>query len=318
MKQVLSITLLKKSFQLLPVSVALFVTLLIPGLLTAQTDSTQKKELKATEEASLIAPAVDFVSVQKSDKTIDLKVALKAKVKGVFIKLPLLKVTFIQISGDNEKELGFVITNEQGKALLNVKADSFVTNKEGKLQFKAVFAGNKQMDPADGEVTIKRAWLEIVPVKEDSLLTVKAKLIIPGAETDSSVKDIAIGIYVKRLFNPLKVGEGTTDGNGEASVEIPAQLPGDDKGNINLLARIDENELFGNLEATVTQKWGVPVSDKLNQLPRALWGTHPPVWMLVTFIILMTVVWGHYIVIIYELFRLRKEEPHELQNTSTV
>jgi hypothetical protein len=32
-------------------------------------------------------------------------------------------------------------------------------------------------------------------------------------------------------------------------------------------------------------------------------------WMLITFIILMTAVWGHYIVIVYELFRLRKEQP---------
>jgi len=32
--------------------------------------------------------------------------------------------------------------------------------------------------------------------------------------------------------------------------------------------------------------------------------------MLVTFIILMGTVWGHYVVIVVQLFRLRKEEPH--------
>jgi hypothetical protein len=165
------------------------------------------------------------------------------------------------------------------------------------------------MESADGEVTVKKAQLQITPVKEDSLLTVKVKFVAPGA-ADSAGKDLTIGIFVKRSFNPLKIGEGTTDENGEVTVEIPANLPGDDKGNITLMAKIDENETFGNLEASVTQQWGKPVSDKLQKQPRALWSVHPPLWMLITFIALMVIVWGHFLVIVYELFRLRKEEPH--------
>jgi hypothetical protein len=107
----------------------------------------------------------------------------------------------------------------------------------------------------------------------------------------------------------LKIGEGTTDENGEATVEVPANLPGDDNGNITLLAKLDENETFGNLEASAVQQWGLPVSSKVQDQPRALWSENPPIWMLVTFIVLMVVVWGHFVVIVYELFRLRKEEP---------
>jgi hypothetical protein len=118
-----------------------------------------------------------------------------------------------------------------------------------------------------------------------------------------------LGIFVHRSFNPLKVGEGTTDVNGEATIEIPKNLPGDAKGNITLLAKLDESELYGNLEASVIQQWGTPVSDKLEEQPRALWSPHAPLWMMITFIILMCTVWGHYLVIIIQLFRLRKEEP---------
>jgi len=114
---------------------------------------------------------------------------------------------------------------------------------------------------------------------------------------------------VHRLFYPLKVAEGTTDENGEASAEIPNNLPGDPKGNLTLIGRLDENETYGNLEASVIQPWGIPVSDKLQKQPRALWSEHPPLWMLITFIVLMGAVWGHYLVIIIQLFRLRKEEP---------
>lgn len=284
---------------------AMLMLLWMPVSLIAQTDSTKKET--ATEEESLISPSLDFITVQKSDNTVDLKAMVKAKVKGTFYKLPLLKLTFVQVTDTAEKSLGFLITNSEGKAAMNVKADDLIKSKDNTLHFKVSYAGNKQMEATDAEVTIKRGWLEITPVKEDSLFTVKAKLISPGA--DSSIKDVTIGIFVKRSFNPLKLGEGTTDETGEASVEIPGNLPGDDKGNITLLAKLDENETFGNLEAASVQKWGTPVSDKSIQQPRALWSSHPPMWMLVTFIVLMGVVWGHYIVIVVQLIRLRKEEP---------
>ncbi|MBL7702395.1 MAG: hypothetical protein JNM14_09100 [Ferruginibacter sp.] len=279
-----------------------------PLTIFAQTDSAAAKE-EVEEEPSLIAPALDFIVVQKSDNTIDLKAAARAKIKGTFVKLPLLKISFVQVSDTAEKNLGFIITDKNGKAVLTVKKDALTTAKDGSLVFKASFAGNKQMEAADGEVTIKNALLQITPVKEDSLLTVKVKFSSPAAGMDSAIKDLTVGIFVKRFFSPLKIGEGTTDEIGEATIEIPANLPGDDNGNITLLAKIDENETFGNLEAGVTQKWGVPVSSKLQEQPRALWSAHPPIWMLVTFIVMMVVVWGHFLIIVYQLFRLRKEEP---------
>ncbi len=295
---------------------AMLILLCIPVNLFAQTDSTATKEADTKEEAGLIAPALDFIIVQKSDSTIDLKAAMRAKIKGSLMRLPLLKITFFQVSDTAEKNLGFVITDNNGKAVLTVKKDALTNVKDGSLLFKASFAGNKQMESADGEMTVKRGLLQITPVKEDSLLTVKVKFITPGNGMDSAMKDVTIGIFVKRFFSALKIGEGTTDENGEVTVEIPGNLPGDDKGNLILMAKIDENETFGNLEASVTQPWGLPVSASLEKQPRALWSAHPPIWMLITFIVMMVIVWGHFIIIVYELFRLRKEEPH-LEETIT-
>jgi hypothetical protein len=202
-----------------------------------------------------------------------------------------------------------VITDGFGNAVLKTKTDSLQTDAEGKLHFKAVFAGNKQLEATDGEVIIKRARLDITPVKDDSTLSVKIKLSNLSGGSEIPVPETAVGVFVNRSFKPLKVGEGTTDENGEATVEIPKNLPADAKGNILLMAKLDENEDFGYLESSVEQKWGVPVSDKLNKLPRALWSKNPPYWMMITFIILMSTVWGHYLVIIIQLIRLRKEEP---------
>jgi len=307
-------------FRSIIIYTGLMMLLFIPANMFAQADST-KKEAPAAEtavandEPSLIGPSLNFMTVQKANNTIDLKAAMQAKVKGTFYKLSLLKVSFVLVTETGDIPLGFVITDKYGKAVLNVKADSLKTDAGGKINFKAIFAGNKGMDPAEGEVSIKRARLEIIPVKEDSLLTVQMKLTDLSTGTETPVPETAVGIFVVRLISPLKVGEGTTDADGAASVEIPSNLPGDAKGDITLIARLDENEIYGNIEASVVQPWGLIVSDKLTDLPRALWSPHPPLWMVITFSILMAVVWGHYIVIVVQLFRLRKEEPHTVLAT---
>lgn len=296
----------------------LFWLLLFPGLISAQTDSlppaATDTTVSATEEPAeegpeMISPALDFKVVQKGDNTIDLKAGLRTKIDGMSFPLYKMKISFYQVVNEEDILLGFKITDGTGKAAFNFKSDSLRPDAEGKLHFKALFAGNKAMESAEETVSFKKARLEMTPVKEDSLMSVTVKLLDTGSGTETPVKEATVGIYVKRMFLPMKVGEGTTDENGEATIEFPNGLPGDAKGNLVLLAKLDENETYGNLETAAVQPWGVAVSDKPAEQPRALWSSNPPLWMLITFIVLMLAVWGHYVVIVYELFRLRKEQP---------
>lgn len=291
---------------LLPGQALMVVLFLMPLFTSAQNDSAAKKE---PEAPAIISPAVDFISIQKGDNTIDLKATLKAKINGTLTKLEELPVLFFSTSDSGAVELGKAVTDRNGTATLNCQAANLVTDKEGKLHFKASFAGNKSIEAAEEVLAIKKARLSIVPVKEDSLISVKLALTDVSTGAETVIPEADLGVYVKRMFNPLKIGEGKTDANGQTTVEVPKNLPGDPKGNLILIARLDDNELYGNLETSVSQQWGVPVSDELRELPRSLFSTHPPVWMVVTFIVLMTAVWGHYLVIIYELFRLRKDQP---------
>jgi len=292
---------MRKTFQILIISSLIFL-IISPAKIIAQSDTTKK-------EAATYAPLIEFSSIQKGDKSVDLKTSVKAKINGTLTKLAGLKVEFTIGADSIAKILGEAITDSKGVALFTCKPDQLTTDKEGKLNFKASFASKDSIESAEEMIVAKRGRLEIVPVKEDSLLTVKVKLFDLSTGTEMPVDSTTLGVYVKRLFSALKLGEGETDATGETTVEIPKDLPGDAKGNLTLLARLDENETYGNLEASVIQQWGMPISDEIKELPRALWSSHPPIWMLITFIILVTAVWGHYIVIIFELFRLRKEEP---------
>lgn len=289
--------------------------LLVPVLLPAQSDSgapaaaDTAAAVAAPEEAELISPAIELISIQKGDSSVDLKAIVKAKVDGKMRKLYGLKAVFYMITDSAETAVGTVVTDRNGFAILNIKSGQLVTNPDGTLHFKVTVAGPKNLEAGEGEVTVKRAMLIMTPVKEDNLLSVQLKLVDLSTGEEKPVPETAVGLFVKRSFYPMKLGEGNTDENGEATVEVPNNLPGDPLGNITLLAKLDENETYGNLETASTQKWGVAVSNRIEDQPRALWSSHPPLWMLITFIILMTAVWGHYIVIVYELFRLRKEQP---------
>ncbi len=274
----------------------------LPFMAFSQEDSTA-----AAEEPETISPLVEFISMQKSDNTIDLKGIFKAKIDGALTKLEGFKVEFFAVSDNGETKLGEAVTNKNGLALLNVKADGLTPDAEGKLNFKVSYPGNDKYDAAEEVLAIKRARLEVTPMKEDSVMSLQVKLVDLSTGTETPVDAADLAIYVKRLFNPLKIGEGATDETGEVNIEVPGNLPGDVNGNLTLIARVQDNEDFGNIETTVVQKWGQPVSEEMKEMPRALWSPHPPMWMLITFIILMGTVWGHYIVIIYELFRLKGE-----------
>lgn len=274
---------------------------LLPRDTFAQEDSTVQ------EESDKVSPAIELVSIQKGDNTIDLKASLRAKIKGTLTKLSGLKVEFFQTVDTEDKKLGEAMSGSNGIAIINIKSESMTADTEGKLNIKVVFPGNSIFESAEEVLAIKRAKLILTTVKEDSLLSVQVKLVDISTGAETTIPETNLSVYVKRMFSALKVGEGATDENGESTIEIPNSLPGDEKGNITLMARLEDNEVYGNLETAVIQKWGIPVSNESKELPRALWSPDPPLWMLITFIVLMTLVWGHYLVIIYELFRLRKE-----------
>ncbi|HQQ93836.1 MAG TPA: hypothetical protein PLQ93_04740 [Bacteroidia bacterium] len=311
MKRELFVRIFSISARALMFFIVLVLTTLSSPSILAQEDKGNKKEV---EEATLISPSLEFVCVQKGDMSTDLKARLQAKVNGSNKKLPHLRVTFKSMAGDEEKVIGHAITDVMGRALLNVKSDAIPVDESGQVNLKAEFAGNKAIEEVSEELSFKKVNIAISPVPGDTVYSVKIKLSAMNGGSVVPVANADLGVYVKRFFNPLKVADATTDENGEAYAVVPFDLPGDDSGNITVLARLDEHEVYGNAEASLQQKWGLPVSIQKKDAPRALWSAHPPIWMLVTFIILITVVWGHYIVIIFELFRLRKEEPGPAQS----
>ncbi len=261
---------------------------------------------KDSTALELIKPRFTFVSIQKSDQTIDLRITAKSKVRNSFNPLDGLTVKFFNTTEEEPKLVGEGITDMDGVTTITIPDKNQLLDAEGKMKFTAQFEGNEKVSAGEEEVYVKKARIEIIPVKEDSTLSLQVVLKDESQAEEAPIVETDIGVFVKRTFNPLKVGEGASDENGELVIDFPSDLPGDNKGDLTVIARVEDNEDYGNVEAILVVPWGIPLADKATGIQRELWSPHPPVWMLLTFFILMTAVWGHYIVIIYKLFKLRK------------
>ena len=78
-------------------------------------------------------------------------------------------------------------------------------------------------------------------------------------------------------------------------------------GNIIIVAKIEENDLYGNVEGQSSITWGIPKQYYLAEMPtRELWTPIAPLWMIVTLITMLTGVWAHYFYAIIQLVLIRR------------
>ncbi len=275
-----------------------------PMFAQAESDSTAVADEEEVPETPVAR--VSLVCIQAADDSIRLEATVKAKIDGAFRTLAGINVQFYRVGADSASLLGNAVTNSRGIALMKTPSADARPGEDSTVTFSAKSEPIPSLEEGEDEISFKKASLTLTPVEGDSSHEVTV-LVLAGGKDGTPLPEMEVGLYVKRFFSDLKIGEGTTDENGEVVIAFPTDLPGDAQGNLNIVARVDEHEAYGNLSATIHQAWGKPVSDEAGKMPRALWSHNPPLWMVITFAILMTVVWGHFIVIIYELFRLKHE-----------
>lgn len=255
------------------------------------------------EEEEQVSSRMSLSAVQGDENMITLKALVRARIDGRYTGLPGLEVAFFSITDSLEQELGKATTDEDGIASLSLPKGKLSADTSGAFPLTAVFEGNGEFGDSDDEIAITPATISLEAVEEDSTRTLIAALEsggVPVAEAD-------IYFYVKGMFRPLRIGEAATDEEGLASVEFPMGLPGGPEGNVNIIVRLEEDDAFGTVEANLSKAWGIPLETMPGHTPRELWSTSPPLWLLLTFITLLLIIWGHYLEVIYKLFKLRKK-----------
>ncbi len=123
--------------------------------------------------------------------------------------------------------------------------------------------------------------------------------------------EVEMKIGVVRLGGILSAGEDetyTTDSSGTVAVEFTRKdLPGDEKGVISLMARVDDNETLGNLSVKTNAPWGVATTvDDTFFSQRTLWAksSRAPYWLMFLAYGIIAGVWGTLIYLVFQLIKV--------------
>ncbi len=131
-----------------------------------------------------------------------------------------------------------------------------------------------------------------------------------GDSIGNPIPEIDLYFYVERSFSLLPIGDvfNTTDENGEATVEFPADLPGDSLGNVRIIVKIQDSDTYVNAEASKITNWGIPRVDDYSGNDRSLWaaGASAPITLLLLVNSLIAAAWGLIFYITFRIYRISK------------
>ncbi len=147
--------------------------------------------------------------------------------------------------------------------------------------------------------------------EKDSVRTVNCLITKAGEDgVQAPLKGVDVKVYVKRSFSLLPIeGENlTTDESGMASVEFPKDIPGDTEGKLTIIAKVEDNDEVGELEASEAVKWGTVLKPDESFSRRALWQTaaNAPLPLVIFVTSMIALVWGIIFYIIYMMFVINK------------
>ncbi len=281
--------------------IVLPIAVLFSSLLVAQ-DKT-----KATEKRDA---TIQLAYYKKADLTRTAVAIVKAKNStGKFMAAQNARVNFYTTNEGKTELLNTVTTNGIGKAILILPAE-LPTDTGHAFTITAKIENDSIYGDADEEMRYKDASLVLKLDAGDTAHKATAILTRKDADgKETPVKGADIKFYVQRLFGTMPAGDDftvTTDENGKAEFKYPKGIPGDVKSTLSIVAKVDDNDQFGNIETKTDATWGTPLVVDPNPFPRALWEPYAPLPLVITISTLFGGVWLTYFIIFRFLVKIKK------------
>jgi len=247
----------------------------------------------------------------ENNKIPSLMVKVKTKVKGKFQDVGGIGLSLFLDKDTALNLIGKVVTNQHGEAYASIP--SSLKNQWGKAvkhTFIAAFRGNTQYDSTSGTFTANKAKILIDTASGRSVVATVMEM---KDSTWKPVKGVDVVIAVRRMGGDLNVNETpsfSTDSTGQASADFKRDsIPGDLKGNIALVAKVVDNDQYGNLSIEKTVRWGgkfVAKNEDFNA--RTLFATRAkaPIWLIFISTAIIIAVWTVLILLVLNIVKIRK------------
>ena len=283
------------------ISLAIILFAGLPGV-NVQAQDTEKPPLVVTMSYFSSNNSYQYLTLNAKSKT----TGRFQPVSGVEINLYLNKDS----SGKGIGTIGKVVTDEKGHAAANIPpALAQLWNSTVAHTFIAVTEKTNEYAGTTTEIEIQKAKLTI-DTADDKNVTATLSEFKGNAWVPVKGVDIKLGIC--RLGGSLQIGDDaayTTDSLGHVTGEFKKLgIPGDVKGNIVLVAKVEDNDQYGNLRVEKSEPWGTKFIAEKDFFHRALWASrfHSPVWLVVIAYSIIIAVWGTIIYLIFMLIKIKK------------
>lgn len=237
----------------------------------------------------------------------------KKKVERKFVPVKNITVHVYFNEATENNLLGKITTAGNGEGRMAFPP-SFKNTWDSLNEFKFIASSipAKGEETLEADLTIKKAILVIDTLADAETRTVTAQLKEKNGNEWVAVKEIEMKLGLKRLLGNLTVGDAetfTSDSTGTASaVFIRDSMPGDEKGNLILVARVEDNDIYGNLVVEKPVPWGVKIKSQKNFWHRTLWatGNRAPIWLLFLALSIIIGVWGTLFYLLGQLLKIKK------------
>ena len=285
----------------------IFIFMLLPILFTlltkelaAQKDSITPKELVKLKYFN-DNNSVQFLILENSLKTGKKVDPLKNKEFQLYLD-----------SIKTENLISKVTTDKNGKAKSFLPPSLKAVWDANPLHtFIAVAAGKEEETAAELEIT--KAKIQIDTASAEGIRSITVQVLKYENSEWVPANEVEMKVGIQRHGGILSAGDKeiyTTDSSGTATVELKKDsLPGDQKGNIILVAKVEDNDLFGNLLVEKTVPWGVALkTDNSFFDQRTLWSTRfrTPFWLLFMAWSIVIGVWATIFYLIVQIIRIKK------------
>ncbi len=238
-----------------------------------------------------------------------LAVNVKSKITGRFQPVGGVAVKLYLDKDSAGTFIGRVVTSEKGEAHTFIPSSVQKEWASSKSHtFLATFDGDKVYESAKADLTVARAKI-LINTSDKSITATVLQL---KDTTWVPVKGADVKIAVRRLGGDLPVNETptfTTDSTGNVSADFKRDsIPGDAKGNITLVAKVEDNDQFGNLSIEKTVPWGSKFQYVSTFDQRTLFATRAkaPIWLIFVANGIILAVWITLILLVINIFKIRK------------
>lgn len=263
---------------------------------------------EAVEKGTLL---LDLTFHQTNDEIPVLKALTRTKIEKKFRPVKGVNVNFFIGEESEAGFLGRMRSNEEGVGLIEIPAQfKDRLNADSTYYFIATVTEDEKFEDTSSEIEIFKAKIEVTYAEDGEEKSVSGKLLALGDSGWVEVPAVEMKFVVDRYFQDLSITEDylETDEFGEASADFLITIPGDENGNINVGAKIEDHELYGSLTFSEAKQWGTPLILDDSFAERTLWATRDktPVWLLVIANIIIISVWSVIFYLAYQLILMRR------------